>query len=74
MAHLLREMRSQYYSWTIHVEEHKRTFLAMLKNSLVCEVGLATGDSNKRQGGLRTLDLFDLLDIFIYIKDKHCID
>ena len=51
MAHLLREMRSQYYSWTIHVEEHKRTFLAMLKNSLVCEVGLATGDSNKRQGG-----------------------
>ena len=53
------------------MEESKTTFSVTLKNNLVCEVGLTTGDSNKRQGHLCTLDLFDLLDIFIYIKDKH---
>lgn len=53
------------------MEEFKRTFPVRLKNNLVCEGGLATGGSNKRQGYLQTLDLLDLLDIFIYIKDKH---
>lgn len=44
------------------------TFSAMLTDNLVCEVGLATGNSNKRQGYLRTFDLFDLPDIFLLYK------